>query len=121
RGFEYNGIGPVADAGGGDFDHVGGTTYFHASAEAQFPLPLVPESLGLRGAVFADAATLYGSELNPGDLVAGSDDMKWRASVGIGLLWASPFGPLRIDYAVPVAKEDTDDTQEFNFGISTRF
>src|SRR5690606_3925691 len=121
RGFEYNGIGPVANAGGGEFDHVGGTTYFHASAEAQFPLPLVPESLGLRGAVFADAATLYGSELDPGDLVAGSDDMKWRASVGIGLLWASPFGPLRIDYAVPVAKEDTDDTQEFNFGISTRF
>lgn len=119
RGFEYNGIGPVASGTSGD--HLGGTTYFHASAEAQFPLPLVPESLGLRGAVFADAATLYGSELDPTQVMPGSDDMKWRASVGIGLLWASPFGPLRIDYAVPVAKEDTDDTQEFNFGISTRF
>src|SRR5690606_15163599 len=108
RGFEYNGIGPASPRANND--HLGGTTYFHASAEAQFPLPLVPESLGLRGAVFADAATLYGSELDPTRLVAGSDDMKWRASVGIGLLWASPFGPLRIDYAVPVAKEDTDDT-----------
>ena len=118
RGFEYNGIGPVAARQNGDgFDHIGGTTYFNASAEAQFPLPLVPESLGLRGAVFADAATLYGSE------VAGAlgTDMKLRASAGVGLLWASPFGPLRIDYAIPLKKEDTDKTQEFNFGISTRF
>jgi outer membrane protein insertion porin family len=47
--------------------------------------------------------------------------MDWRASVGVGLLWASPFGPLRIDYAVPVKKRDTDDVQELNFGMSTRF
>ena len=119
RGFEYNGIGPVASGTSGD--HLGGTTYFNASAEAQFPLPLVPESLGLRGAVFADAATLYGTELASSKVMAGSDDMKWRASAGIGLMWASPFGPLRIDYAIPLAKEKTDDTQEFNFGISTRF
>ena len=31
------------------------------------------------------------------------------------------FGPLRVDYAVPVKKEDTDEEQNFNFGISTRF
>lgn len=118
RGFDYNGIGPAAWNGSG-YDHLGGTTYFNASAEAQFPLPIVPESLGLRGAVFADAATLYGNE------VAGVDPtttgLKWRASAGVSLIWASPFGPLRIDYAVPLAKEKTDDVQEFNFGISTRF
>ena len=49
------------------------------------------------------------------------DGMEWRASVGAGLIWASPFGPLRVDYAVPVVKEDTDEVQEFNFGMSTRF
>lgn len=120
RGFKYNGIGPYDVA---TDDHIGGTTYFNASAEAQFPIPVVPESFGLRGAVFADAATLYGNkvETTPAIALGGSDAMQWRASVGIGLLWASPFGPLRIDYAVPVQKEDTDDTQEFNFGISTRF
>src|SRR5690606_21497410 len=87
RGFDYNGIGPYDNATG---DHLGGKTYFNASVEAQFPLPMLPESLGLRGAVFADAATLYGSD------VAGAigTDLKWRASVGAGLLWASPFGPL---------------------------
>ncbi len=118
RGFEYNGIGPFDENGQ---DHLGGTTYFNASVEAQFPIPIVPESFGLRGAVFADAATLYGSDVDVQGTNIVSTDMSWRASVGFGLLWASPFGPLRIDYAVPVAKEDTDDTQEFNFGISTRF
>ena len=47
--------------------------------------------------------------------------MEWRASAGIGLIWASPFGPLRVDYAVPFLKEDTDEGEEFNFGVSTRF
>ena len=73
--------------------------------------------------MFADAATLWGNDLaasTPGLTVAGTG-MEWRASVGAGLIWASPLGPLRVDYAYPVLKEDTDETQEFNFGISTRF
>ncbi|MET3659869.1 outer membrane protein assembly factor BamA [Aquamicrobium ahrensii] len=118
RGFDYNGIGPYDSSGGSD-GHLGGTTYFHASAEAQFPLPAIPESFGLRGAVFADAATLYGNKTSYAD--PSTTDSKLRASVGVGLMWASPFGPLRIDYAVPVAKESTDKVQEFNFGMSTRF
>ncbi|TPL51377.1 outer membrane protein assembly factor BamA [Mesorhizobium sp. B2-4-6] len=117
RGFEYGGIGPVASGSSGD--HLGGTTYFNASAEAQFPLPVIPESFGLRGAVFADAATLYGNKLVGVD--TDSAGMKLRASVGVGLMWASPFGPIRIDYAIPVKKESTDNVQEFNFGIATRF
>jgi outer membrane protein insertion porin family len=47
--------------------------------------------------------------------------MKWRASVGVGVIWASPFGPIRIDYALPVLKERTDVVQNINFGISTKF
>lgn len=120
RGFAYGGIGPVASDN--NDDHLGGVTYFNASAEAQFPLPVIPESFGLRGAVFADAATLYGNKIKDQSLVdQSSADMNLRASVGVGLMWASPFGPIRIDYAIPVKKESTDDVQEFNFGISTRF
>ncbi|MER8645681.1 outer membrane protein assembly factor BamA [Mesorhizobium sp. M1252] len=118
RGFEYGGIGPVDIATG---DHLGGTTYFNASAEAQFPIPVIPESFGVRGAVFADAATLYGSKIDTAGVDQASVDMKLRASVGVGLLWSSPFGPIRIDYAMPVKKEKTDDVQEFNFGMSSRF
>jgi outer membrane protein insertion porin family len=118
RGFEYNGIGPFDPS---TLEHLGGTTYFHASAEAQFPMPLLPESFGLKGAVFADAATVYGSDLEIAGLDVAGTSMDWRASVGAGLIWASPFGPLRVDYAVPVKKLDTDQVQNFNFGISTRF
>jgi outer membrane protein insertion porin family len=118
RGFEYGGIGPADVLANGDVNHLGGASYLNATAEAQFPLPLIAENFGLRGAVFADAATLFGNKLAQADA---STAMKWRASVGAGLIWESPFGPLRVDYAVPLLKEDTDEVQEFNFGISTRF
>jgi len=121
RGFKFNGIGPYQDSESGKRYWLGGTTYFNGTAEVQFPMPLVPESLGIRGALFADAATLYGSDIEVSGVNVQGDGMQWRASVGAGLIWASPFGPLRIDYAVPVVKEDTDEVQEFNFGMSTRF
>ncbi|MGY6707841.1 MAG: outer membrane protein assembly factor BamA [Rhizobiaceae bacterium] len=117
RGFDYNGIGP-RDVGTGD--HLGGTTYLHGSAEVQFPMPALPRDFGLRGALFADAATLYGSPFANDTNVVGTS-MAWRASVGVGLMWASPFGPLRLDYAIPVVKQDGDRVQNFSFGVSTRF
>ncbi|MGN7963530.1 outer membrane protein assembly factor BamA, partial [Brucella sp. 22210] len=117
RGFQYNGIGAYQDSASGERYWLGGTTYFSATAEVQFPMPAVPESLGIRGAFFADAATLYGNETAG----AQGDDKTLRASVGISLMWASPFGPLRFDYAFPVAKADSDEVQNFNFGVSTKF
>ena len=52
------------------------------------------------------------AESIPGLTVAGTA-MEWRASVGAGLIWASPFGPLRVDYAFPVLKEENDTGAEF--------
>ena len=112
RGFDFNGFGPKIGA-----DFIGGTTYFNASAEVQFPMPAIPESIGIKGAFFADIGTLYGSAFSD----ATNTDMAWRASVGASLLWASPFGPLHVDYALPVMKEEGDQIQNFNFGISTKF
>ncbi|QRI65898.1 outer membrane protein assembly factor BamA [Shinella sp. PSBB067] len=119
RGFESSGIGPRATATG---DAIGGTTYFTASAEASFPLPMVPRDSGFRGAVFVDAGTLYGNKVkvDPTDNVKGTD-MSLRASVGASIIWASPFGPLRFDYAVPIKKEEFDEVQRFKFGIATQF
>jgi outer membrane protein insertion porin family len=119
RGFERNGVGPRSGKYG---DAIGGTTYFTASAEATFPLPFVSRDAGFRGAVFADAGTLYGNEVD----TTADDDIKGtgsslRASVGLGLIWASPFGPLRVDYAFPIAKEDFDRVQNLKFGISSSF
>ncbi len=119
RGFERNGIGPRSDKYG---DSLGGTTYFTASAEATFPLPFVSRDAGFRGAIFADAGTLYGNDVDTtaDDDVVGTK-ASLRASVGLGLIWASPFGPLRVDYAFPVAKEDYDRIQNLKFGISSSF
>ncbi len=112
RGFDFNGFGPMIGA-----DHIGGTTYANASAEVQFPMPAIPESIGIKGAVFADVGTLFGSPFTD----AINTEMAWRSSVGASLIWASPFGPLRVDYSVPVLKESTDKVQNLNFGIATKF
>jgi len=122
RGFERNGVGPRMSNG----DALGGTTYFTASAEATFPLPFVSRDAGFRGAIFADAGTLYGNEVNLSykgvtDTTEGGTGSSLRASVGLGLIWASPFGPLRVDYAIPIAKEDYDKVQNLKFGISSSF
>jgi outer membrane protein assembly factor BamA len=38
-----------------------------------------------------------------------------------GLVWASPFGPLRFDYAVPLSMGKYDVVQQFKFGGGTSF
>lgn len=125
RGFKYNGIGPYQRSQNGDKYFLGGTTYMAATAEVQFPMPIVPESLGMRGALFFDAATLYDTTYSPRNLAFESevfnDGSSLRASAGISLMWASPFGPLRFDYAWPIKKADGDKVQNFNFGVSGKF
>ncbi|MUO77742.1 outer membrane protein assembly factor BamA [Agrobacterium vitis] len=118
RGFENNGIG-VRMPNSND-DSLGGTTYFTASAEASMPIPGVPQDAGFRIAVFSDAGTLYGNEVKNSAGAQGTD-MAWRASVGAGIVWASPFGPLRFDYAQPILKEDYDKVQQFRFSIANQF
>ena len=141
RGFAPNGIGPrdltfLPFTGTGDA--IGGTKYWGASAELQMPFWFLPKEVGLKGAVYADAGSLWGyqgpttwaqtGEIN--GLVNGSpckcgmvyDDTNIvRTSVGVGLIWASPFGPLRFDYAIPITKGKYDVVQEFKFGGGTTF
>ncbi len=116
RGFKYQGLGPRQNGVA-----IGGTNYVNASAEATFPLPLVSRDFGFRGAAFADAGSLWGVDNVGSQLGIQGDEFALRASAGVGLIWASPFGPLRVNYAVPLAKEDYDRTQEFSFGFSSRF
>ncbi|MGI9476197.1 MAG: outer membrane protein assembly factor BamA, partial [Hyphomicrobiaceae bacterium] len=120
RGFEKAGYGPRDLSG--DQDALGGKTYWAVNAEIRFPLPLIPENLGMSGAVFADAGSLFGAtdsaKTNVVNLAA---DSSVRASVGASLLWNSPLGPLRVDYAFPLQYEDYDKLQRFRFGASTKF
>ena len=125
RGFSRYGIGPRdLDTG----EPLGGTTYINATAEIQFPLPVLSRSFGLRGALFAEGGTLYGNEYSggfAGATAAGSlatlSDVAFRASVGASIIWDSPFGPLRVDLSHAFLKESYDKTEMFRFGISTKF
>ncbi len=116
RGFKNDGIGPRVGE-----DAIGGTTYFNASAEVTMPMPAVPEDFGLRAALFADAGSLYGNDVPVASGTVNGTDSSLRASVGAGVSWASPFGALRFDYAVPVAKEDYDEEQRFRFSMANQF
>ena len=49
------------------------------------------------------------------------DENAIRASLGLGMSWRSPFGPVRVDFAVPVVKEDYDEEKNFRFNFGTRF
>ena len=92
--------------------------FFATTSELLFPLPGVPQDLGLRGAVFADAGSLWGVNKTAASLpgLAG-DALTPRASVGVGVAWDSPLGALRLDYAFPVLKQPYDKTQALSFGL----
>src|SRR5712675_1239057 len=146
RGFAPNGIGPRDLNPFGTNDALGGTKYWGASAELQMPFWFLPKEVGLKGSVYADAGSLYDykgptswaatNEINVAGCVpstrnpvsAGTctglvfdNGNVVRTSVGVGLIWASPFGPLRFDYAVPLTKGANDRVQQFKFGGGTSF
>ncbi|MDR6302434.1 outer membrane protein insertion porin family [Nitrobacter vulgaris] len=145
RGFAPYGIGPRDINFLSTRDALGGTKYWGASVELQMPFWFMPKEVGLKGAVYADAGSLWGyqgptsyaltNEINaPGCVRSTSstspgtcaglqfdDTNVVRSSVGVGLIWQSPFGPLRFDYAVPITKGQYDRVQEFRFGGGTTF
>ncbi|MBL8844301.1 MAG: outer membrane protein assembly factor BamA [Hyphomicrobium zavarzinii] len=127
RGFDRGGFGPRDLLTN---DAIGGTTYWASTAEIRFPLPFIPDDLGLSGAVFADAGSLFNANdlaksLN-GKPVADNgivlaDDSSIRSSVGASIMWNSPVGPIRMDFAKALTKEKYDEEQFFRFGASTKF
>src|SRR6266436_4989692 len=135
RGFAPNGIGPRDINPFGTGDALGGTKYWGASAELQMPFWFLPKEVGLKGAVYADAGSLFdyqgptswaatGEVNSPTCPTCGmqyNDSNVIRTSVGVGLIWQSPFGPLRFDYAVPLTKGKYDVVQQFKFGGGTSF
>jgi outer membrane protein insertion porin family len=125
RGFAPAGIGP-RDTLSTSQDALGGSMYWGASVEFQVPLYFIPKEVGLRGAIFADAGSLWDykgptSWSATGETVNPNDDKMIRSSVGAGLVWDSPFGPLRFDYAYAISKTGYDKIQQFRFGGGKQF
>ena len=114
RGFESSGIGPRDSVSG---DSLGGKDYFVGTFQVSFPTGL-PEEYGVRGHVFTDFGTLTNTDA---DISTVQDSASLRLSAGAGVLWKSPFGPIAIDVALPILKEDFDLTQLINFSVGTSF
>ncbi|WP_333792807.1 outer membrane protein assembly factor BamA [Hyphomicrobium sp.] len=125
RGFDRAGFGP-RDMSSSRKDALGGRSYWAGTAEVRFPLPFVPDDLGLSGAVFADAGSLWNAndrakELAKEGVIDLADDSSIRSSVGASIMWESPVGPIRMDFAKALTKEKYDEEQFFRFGASTKF
>jgi outer membrane protein insertion porin family len=125
RGFAPAGIGP-RDLTTRNLDALGGTMFWGASVEAQTPFHFIPKEVGIKGAVFVDAGSLWNYKgptfwAVTGESLTPTDTAAIRASVGVGLIWNSPFGPLRFDYSFPFMKEGYDRIQQFRFGGGTKF
>jgi outer membrane protein insertion porin family len=126
RGFEPAGIGPRDLTSGTTNDALGGSMYWGASVEMQTPLYFLPKEVGIKLAAFADAGSLWDYK-GPttwsvtGEKLQVGDSNTVRSSVGMGLIWDSPLGPLRFDFAYALTKETYDRTQFFRFSGGTKF
>ena len=138
-----SGVGPRQVGNDGGTDAIGGSTYAIGTVEVSFPLG-IPEEWGIEGAVFSDFGTVFNSGVD--SVAAGHGRLQLRQqhvtvrhavrmrrtamsstrpssapSVGAGIIWQSPFGPLRFEAAYPILKADYDETEWFRFSVGTRF
>ena len=114
RGFKNLGIGPRDSS---TSDALGGEIYYISRNELTFPIGL-PDDLGIGGLLFADIGTLYNTASSGSDIF---DENKPRASVGIGLSWVSPFGPVKFFLSKPFLKENYDKKEIFRFSFGTTY
>ena len=120
RGFESRTVSPKVKVSSGSWYETGGDTSFNSSAELSFPLI---ERVKMRGVLFVDYGVIRGRIANvtaPG-IVDYVDGRISRYSVGAGIEWVTPMGPLQLIFAKPLKKQDGDDTSTFEFTIGQRF
>ncbi|SHK63633.1 outer membrane protein assembly factor BamA [Bradyrhizobium lablabi] len=114
RGFAPNGFGPRDLTPGTTMDNVGGSMYWATTAELQSAIPGVPDEYGLKASAFVDAGSVFRYSGSTASLQVANKNVV-RSSVGAGLTWASPFGALTVDYAVPLTKAAYDVVQPLRF------
>jgi outer membrane protein insertion porin family len=102
-------VSPVDSSG----TRIGGNSEVLANVEY-----VVPLFFGIRGAVFYDVGNVFGPDIAGGDPF---DITKVRHAIGVGFRWASPFGPLRVDYGVNVDRKNGESFGEFHFSVGAPF
>ncbi len=122
RGFEYAGLGPRTKYNGSAVggDSVGGNLYYVGTAEFRFPLGL-PRELGISGILFTDNGMVKKVDSISKQGTEISDSGSMRSSYGLSIAWASPMGPIRLDFSRVRKQEVYDRTQNFRFSFGTSF
>jgi outer membrane protein insertion porin family len=120
RGFAPNGFGPRDLTPRTTMDNVGGSMYWATTAEFQSNIPGVPQEYGLKASAFVDAGSVFGYSgptafPGSGQSLQVANNNIVRSSVGVGLTWASPFGALTVNYAMPLTKAAYDVVQPLGF------
>ena len=117
-GFEQAGVGP-RDTTVANKDSLGGNLMYTVRGELKVPIPGVAPQLGIGGAFFGIVGAVTEIDESGGGKI--KDESSPRVSVGFGVQWKSPFGPVRVDIAQAVMKEDYDRTQFFKFNFGAGF
>jgi len=117
RGYKQSSIGKKffdSNATVNDWVSYGGTSKLILSSELYFPLPGLKMKDSVRTSVFIDGGGVWGEndEFELGEM---------RYSAGVGILWVSPFGPLKVSLAQPLNKGNRDKDERFQFGMGTNF
>ena len=111
RGFENGKIGPKD---GNDF--IGGN--FITAANLSSNLPHILENYqNIDFSFFIDAGNVWGVDYSSSI----NDGSKIRSTIGVGIDWFTPIGPLNFTFSQPITKESTDITETFRFNLGTTF
>lgn len=108
RGFKNGQISPIDPKTG---DRIGGDKMWYVNEEIIFPL--VPDA-GLNGVVFLDFGNVY-------DIGQSWDFSNIKRSVGLGVRWLSPLGPLRLEWGYNLHPVNDEDQSNWDFSIGGVF
>ena len=110
RGFEAGKVGPKDGS-----DYVGGNYISTLNATSTIPYFLQNiQSVDI--VMFADVGNIWGVDYN-----SSLDDDEIRSSIGVGLDWLTPVGPLTFSLAHPITQAESDVTEMFRFNLGTSF
>jgi outer membrane protein insertion porin family len=112
RGFNIRDVGPKNATG----NPVGGSQSLLLNLELQFPF-----SKSFRGFAFYDRGNVFGDGTNLSTTAKSIDLAKMRHSVGIGLRFLSPFGPVGFAYGFKLDQRDGEDLTAFHFTAGSAF
>ncbi len=116
RGFREAGVSPLDKV---SLDPLGAIWDYSGSVQLTFPSGL-PKELDVQGKVFSDFGGVGPTVSSIPKSTVETSNMT-RVSLGVGMIWTSPFGPIDVDFAYPIVREPYDEIKIFRFNFGTRF